>query len=511
MKKNNFKFILKFFLIIILCATTFSVRFFMLQKSNEPNGLDGYFYALQAKSFVERGYLENPSIAPGYYLCGLCSFFTKSPIIAVKIWSAISSTLVSLAIFLILFTSTKNFLISTTGFLLSAASPVFTVFSINYINNQTGIFFLLFFILSILKFLESLSKKYLIIGSIFFILASISHKVTMIYSFVFTIVIFLPTFIQFIKNQFKFFIKGQKAITLVLLFLFFALIFISALLFFNKHSPRFLNAFSMPSLPFLNHKKLCHEITLFGIFEISFYYFIMYIFAIILLLKKLKIHLILFVPVLFFPFLNLDSDMGIRLFSNAIPLTIPLFLYELNLLFNFIARKKIISIFGIIFCLILTCFMFYSPRIYNPKNDPPYKYYKKVVSSIHLEKDNLLIAHLGLNHVYTYYNDLKDALNWLPNFDIPIEKTWRLAYGVNSTYLKLFFDNRYSIENLPKNYSALLIPIDSNYTLLREDLWQFYLKNETPEIAQTYNNWYNPHKKRPDFIRKGKKFVPSKN
>jgi hypothetical protein len=209
MKKNNFKFILKFFLIIILCATTFSVRFFMLQKSNEPNGLDGYFYALQAKSFIERGYLENPSIAPGYYLCGLCSFFTKSPIIAVKVWSAISSTLVSLAIFLILFTSTNFFLISTTGFLLSAASPVFTVFSINYINNQTGIFFLLFFILSILKFLESLSKKYLIIGSIFFILASISHKVTMIYSFVFTIVIFLPTFIRFIKNQFKFFIKGQ--------------------------------------------------------------------------------------------------------------------------------------------------------------------------------------------------------------------------------------------------------------------------------------------------------------
>ena len=39
----------------------------------------------------------------------------------------------------------------------------------------------------------------------------------------------------------------------------------------------------------------------------------------------------------------------------------------------------------------------FTPHVYDPKTDPPYAYYKKVVRDIDLEKDSLLIAHLGLN------------------------------------------------------------------------------------------------------------------
>ena len=150
---------------------------------------------------------------------------------------------------------------------------------------------------------------------------------------------------------------------------------------------------------------------------------------------------------------------------------------------------------------------------YFPKEDPPYSYYKKVASKIQLPSDTLLIAQLGLNHVYTYYNGLKDALNWLPDFEIAQEKIWRLAYGVNSSYLQTFFEEHAlasesvdeRLDEIPENYADLIEPIDSKYTLLCEDLWQFYLSHEEPEIAETYKNWYNPHEVRPSYIRKVKK------
>ena len=66
-----------FFTLLISFALVTGVRFFMLQKSPEPNGLDGYFYALQAKSLVETGHLENPSFQCGYFLCGHVHSFSE--------------------------------------------------------------------------------------------------------------------------------------------------------------------------------------------------------------------------------------------------------------------------------------------------------------------------------------------------------------------------------------------------------------------------------------------------
>lgn len=503
---------LKIIFVLLLFVTVFFIRISMLHKSSEPNGLDGYFYALQARSFVETGHLENLSYEPGYYLCGICSFFTKNAIEGVKIWAAISSALISLGIFLVIFSLTKNFIFSITGFLLASASPVISSMSLNYINNQTGIFFLLFYAFFLIKFLKSFSKKWIFPCAIFFILSAISHKVTMIYSIALTFVILLP----FIKKLFtSYFSKLKKFQKLILIFLFsiiFIFVCIAGILFFRRHSPRFINAFSLPSLPFMNHRSLAQNVTIAGTFEITFYYIALYILGIISIFKKSQRHLILLIPVLFFPFLNLESDMGTRLFTNAVPLAIPFLIYEISL---FVKFPKTLNAF---FCICLLAGMFFTPHVYNPKNDPPYSYYRKIVSKVHLEEGSLLIAHLGLNHVYTYYNGLQDALNWLPDFEIPIEKTWRLAYGADYYYLVDFLEERnffageinssseinsFTTENsiLPATQN-LIQQINADYVLLREDLWQFYLENEDEEIAETYKNWYNPYQVRPAYIRK---------
>lgn len=508
--------LLKYLLPIVLFACVFCVRLSMLQKSSEPNGLDGYFYALQARSFVETGHLENPSHEPGYYLCGICSLFTKNPILGVKVWSALSSALSSLAVFLIIFALSGQILLSLLGFLLSAASPSFSSMSLNFINNQTGICFLLFYAFFLVRALKSWHKKsspktliFRIFPCVtFFVLSVISHKVTMISAFALTFVIFLLYTMRFARGIWGRLGKPLRIFFVALILLAAAVVFVAGILFFSRHAPRFMNAFSLPS--FTNHNSIDRSVTKFGSAEIAFYALALYCVSVLAVFKKSPYrNLLLLVPFLYFPFWNLESDMAVRILMSAVPLGIPLFLYEVHLLFPENFLPKIRKIACSLLSLSLLAGLFFTPRVYNPKKDPPYSYYKKVVSKIQLPSDTLLIAHLGLNHVYTYYNGLKDALNWLPDFEIAPEKTWRLSYGVNSSYLESFFEEHAlsdEIQNeIPENYADLIEPIDSKYTLLREDLWQFYLSHEEPEIAETYKNWYNPHEVRPSYIRKVKK------
>ena len=501
MTKTTKTSLLKYLLPIVLFACVFSVRLSMLQKSSEPNGLDGYFYALQARSFVETGHLENPSHEPGYYLCGICSLFTKNPILGVKVWSALSSALSSLAVFLILLALSGQILLSLLGFLLSAASPSFSSMSLNFINNRA----------LKLRFQKS-SPKTLIFRIfpcvVFFVLSVISHKVTMIFAFALTFVIFLLYIMRFARGIWGRLGKPLRIFFVALILLAAAVVFVAGILFFSRHAPRFMNAFSLPA--FGSHNSIDRSVTKFGSAEIAFYALGLYLVSVLALFKKSPHrNLLLLVPFLYFPFWNLESDMAVRILMSSVPLGIPLFLYEVHLLFPENAFPKVRKIACSLLCLSLLACLFFTPRVYNPKKDPPYSYYKKVVSKIQLPADTLLIAHLGLNHVYTYYNGLKDALNWLPDFEIAPEKTWRLSYGVNSAYLESFFEEHAlsdEIQNeIPENYADLIEPIDSKYTLLREDLWQFYLSHEEPEIAETYKNWYNPHEVRPSYIRKVKK------
>lgn len=516
MKKQTARLLVKFLLPLVIFACVFCVRLSMLQKSSEPNGLDGYFYALQARSFVETGHLENPSHEPGYYLCGICSLFTKNPILGVKVWSALSSALSSLAVFLILFALSGQISLSLLGFLLSAASPSFSSMSLNFINNQTGICFLLFYAFFLVRALklrfQKSSPKTLILRIFpcvtFFVLSVISHKVTMIFAFTLTFVIFLLYILRFARGIWGRLGKPLRIFFVALILFALAAVFVAGILFFSRHAPRFMNAFSLPS--FRNHNSIDRSVTKFGSAEIAFYALVLYCVSVIALFKKSPHrNLLLLVPLLYFPFWNLESDMAVRILMSSVPLGIPLFLYEVHLLFPENSFPKVRKIACSLLCLSLLAGLFFTPRVYNPKKDPPYSYYKKVVSKIQLPADTLLIAHLGLNHVYTYYNGLKDALNWLPDFEIAPEKTWRLSYGVNSSYLESFFEEHAlsgEIQNeIPKNYADLIEPIDSKYTLLREDLWQFYLSHEEPEIAETYKNWYNPHEVRPSYIRKVKK------
>ena len=471
----------KILLIAALTIFTAATRLSMLQKSSEPNGLDGYYYALQAKSFALTGHLENPSHEPGYYLCGIFAKLTQDPITGCKIYSALSSALICAGVFFLLYSLTKNFIAGTIGFLLCACSPCIASISTNYINNQTGIVFFLLFA-------AFCARKKIIPSVIFFLLSCLSHKVTLAYALI------LVALIVFQK------IERKKLLIIPLTA---TLIMGTALLVFQL--PRFRSSVAMPSLLFAN-KSITRQIS-FGAYEMTAVcllswgctiWFLACAFLKNNFSRTKAICIFILNTIMFFPFWNFSSgnEMGIRLYLSAMPFGFALIVFTAFTLIKsekFGTRTKI-TVSCTTAILLLSTSAFVTPKIYNPRHDPPYKYYKSIVENIELNDDSLLIAHLGLNHTYTYYKNLRWSLNYIPDFPVK-GGVWRLAYGASKIRIE---------EVLQIGNSADITETNSEYILIKENIWQQYLEKEEKEISDSFKNWYNPYTVRPSFIRRKK-------
>lgn len=474
--------------VFVIAVLIFAVRLYMLLKSNHPTGMDGYFYALQAKSLLVNGSLENPDHELGYFFCGFFSWIFNNPILGCKVWAALSSMLISVNIFILLKKVSKDkIIIPMAGLLISASCVSLTLFNVNFINNQTGLVFFLSYCTALYSFInfKAGTKKQkigLFILSLILLFCSIlCHLVSAAYAFIFTAVMVI--------KRFK--LKNQIILTVIFL--------IAAILLFFNQLPRFNSVFAIgPVLPLFS--KTMTTLAGFPVcIEISSWFIFTWILAIVYSIKIKKFDfLILVIPVLFFPFWNLNIlDMGYRMLLNGIPCAIVLDLYLLDKLLSGYCENIIYkNVFGVIFVINLVA-LFSTPKLYNPRKDPPFDFYKSVVEQIDLSDDSLLIAHLPINHVYTYYCNLRDGLNYEADFYVPEGKTWRLAYGTNADYLKQFF-GEFEEEEL----DLLIKQLSQEYTLIREDLWQRYLKYEEDEIVESLMNFYNPHTLRPQFIRK---------
>ena len=334
--------IINILIIILTIITIFLLRFLILFKTSHPTGLDGYYYALQAKSFALTGKLENPDYEAGYYICGIFALIFKNAILGCKIWAALSSTLISVSIFILVKTISRNNKAAFFALVLSVLSPSLTVFEINYINNQTGLMFFFFYaacFFTLVFNFKNLSKKQriliIILCPVLFILSCMSHLVSTAYCFIFTIIILAQKLSA--KKQLVLVCTGIAA---------FILLFISQI-------GRFKSVFSLtPVLPvFSNYfrTKLGFSVCL----EMTLYFILSYALSIILLIKTRKFNLLLLLPlILFFPFWKLDSlDMGYRMLLNAVPCGICFTIIMLSKSFPQITKIK--PLFFSIFCIVL--------------------------------------------------------------------------------------------------------------------------------------------------------------
>jgi hypothetical protein len=452
-------------------------RLIMLFRSPEPNGLDGAFYAMEFRSIMERGYLENRDWSPIFSIGGFISLIFGNALWGVKITSAFLSAGLSLGVFSFLHAMNRqNKTRALFGAVLVGISPSLAYMSVNYLNNSGGLMFALFSCSTGLGLLHRFTWKKLIAFVLLTILSLLSHRVSAVYLFV-ILGFSALTRVWSVNNRLvRWFLPGGAL-------LFF---FLASLTLNPADIQRFSGAFSFsPILPILSvpmRKILPHAV----LWEMSLYFCLAYgllFYGIFKNRRTLKVYL--FVPFFFFPFWDLSTlNMGYRLWLSSIPAGI-IFLCSAPF---FPGERK--GYGKLLLCL--PVFLLTIP-VYQPPKDPPYQKYREVVQSLELDEDSLLIAHLGLNHIYTYEKGFKDALNYLPDFPVPEEKLWRLAYYAPQLTLSRLFP-----ENMARGEIQFL-PYD--YTLIREDLWQKYLHWEDEEIITSLTNWYNPDKTRPDFIR----------
>lgn len=477
------------FILFLCTAFVFSVRLYMLNKSPEPAGLDGYYYALQAKSFMQYGKLENPDYKIGYYLCGIASLFCGDAITGCKTIAALMSALLCLGVYIVLRSMKIPYLPSLTGFFLCGSSFAAASMATNYINNLTGMVFFLFYTAVLIQLcyqdIQISKVRYIlriILAVLLFLCCVFSHLVSAACAFLFTVILFLRK--RPLHHQIAF-----LTISMIL-----------GVIIFSRQLPRFASVFaSGPVLPvfsaFMRNTigmRICSELSVLFITA-----WLLCIFRTLQCARKKYLDLaVLAAPILFFPFWNLNVlDMGYRMLLSAVPAGIIILILGIHNMLIQSGRNRTI-LFSIILCVTIPGTII-SVHSYNPSHDPPFPYYRQVIQDIELPDDSLLIAHLGLNHVYTYYKNLRDCLNYEPDFPVPPEKLWRLAYGVHIISLE---NNLADLSR--EDFSRYIHPIDSHYTLIREDVWQRYLQNEEEAIAATYNNWFNPHTVRPQFIRK---------
>lgn len=472
----------KYLFLSLLLSFVFCVRFLMLLQSSEPAGLDGYFYALQAKSFALTGVLENPDYKIGYYLCGIFAFIFRNAVLGCKIYAAFISALLIFSVYKVLKSLKTDESFAFFGAVLCALTFSASSMCINYINNLTGITFFMLYASSVFTLESKHNRKIkdFILPAIYFVLSVLSHLVAAAFVFIFTVLIIVRKLS--VKKQIIFLLAS----------------FMAGLAVFSSQFPRFKSVFAfMPVLPVFSdfmRKSIGTRV----VFEISIIFVLCWIIFLVAIFKSVKTKkidlIILGIPVLFFPFWNLNIlDMGYRMLLSAVPCGIVIIIFVMNKIILY-SKKSL-------FCLILTIALlpsiYFTKSAYDISRDPPYKYYRRIVEKIDLPDDSLLIAHLGINHVYTYYNNLRDALNYEPDFDVPKDKLWRLVYGVN--YLAIE-DKLY--DESEETLNECIQILDSSYLLIREDLWKKFIEREEEIYVENYLNWYNPHTVRPTFIRK---------
>ncbi len=476
--------------VILLCLGVFTARLAMFSRSPEPNGADGYFYAMEARSFMERGYLENFSLSPPYYFCGILAFLARDPVLGVRLCSALFSALLPLGMFLLAGNVPRsNKLLPVFVAALAACSPSLVYMSVNYIANLCGLCLGIFSLAQFGRAVEKPGVLRFLGFAVLAILAALSHM---------SVAVYLAASLSVYALS-----RIGKPWIIALM----ALGFLAGGIVFREQLNRFAGVFALgPVLPALSpvfRMRLPAAVSV----ELTILMLAAYGSAIVAFLKTCRFeYWFLLVPVFYFPFWNLSSlDMGFRLMLAAGPAGILFFAYALQSFakgekessMRSLPKKGFMSTYGaagtaVLCALSLAGGIF----IYDPRRDPPYAAYKRVVEPIELPDDSLLIAHIGLNHVYTYAKKFRDALNYVPDFPVLREQLWRIAHGVSWSLLAA----QYSVESA----LGLLKDLPGDYVLIREDLWQAYLAGEEPQQREALRNWYNPYSTRPAFIR-GKK------
>lgn len=466
---------------LILFLLALLIRWLALNQTPYANGWDGYYYVMQAHSWLTYHHLQSPdySLIYPYYIA--LSYFLGQYELAYKMGAALLSAAFSLSCFLIIYKSTKNPWIAILAASITIFSPGITFFTAQFPKNLLGLLFLCWLVYFAIR------RKY-IFAFLCFILCALAHRMTAGLGLIVLIMSVLPAL------NWKIIVGSM--ITLITFSLLPGILHISDMERFNGafNSTPILTPYAFIQLGVTQH----------------FFWWILEIICICLALlgmtyqlmkeawqKKITAPTLIIAALLFitvFPFFRMDyGSMGYRFFLIS-PFILP---------FTVIYWPQFKNQFYSISACLLVVSAFWSKNAYQPYyHDAPNKQYiafaNKVMQQYSPEQFPLIIAHKGLAEVIIYKTEF-DALNWAPPPDIPHEKVLRIVHNLPKVVLKDILDD---VQMQKVMYFS------HNYSIMPETLWDNLLseikRQKADACMQMIMEGNNPIKSRPQYLKKGK-------
>ncbi|NQZ77924.1 MAG: hypothetical protein HRT61_17735 [Ekhidna sp.] len=462
-------------------SASFILRYISLNQTPYPNGWDGYYYVMQAHSWLTYGHLQSLDYSLIYPYFTLLSYLVGDYALAFKVGAALLAGALSVATFY-LFTHDgegrwKTILFSS--YLIF--SPTLTYFISQFPKNALG---LIFFLL----LLRSIDSKRWRQSFLFAVLSLLTHRMTGGLSL---LVLFLVGISRF---HWKCIVTGLIAMGIFSLLP--GILHISDL-------QRFEGELSLvPQFAPLSFYNMFESISTWWVAELV----IVTLGILFVLLTGIRhwfsknqsalvrsvLPFILIITL--FPFFQFtDGSIGFRFFLIA---PIIVMLLSIRLL-------KINSLFAILSSILFFVTGIFSYKAYDPiKYDPPNQWYDVIVDRLTetYEPDNypLVIVHKSLAEMIIYKTDF-DALNWSPPSGMNSHEILRIVHN-----LEYFHFTRYLNEEEMTKVTKLL----PHYYLTTEANWET-LSSRAAEandanLQRLIREGKNPLEARPTYLKKGK-------
>ncbi|WP_258102193.1 hypothetical protein [Marinoscillum pacificum] len=462
---------------LLLFLLSFSFRFWTYNQSSYANGWDAYFYIVQIKSYIEEGSMHSSRVSLFYPLLLAVQFLNGNYELTYKMASSILVGGFSLQ----LFRTAKSLAPESNFYYLIGAytlfSPQLTYFGAQFAKNLMGV---VFFLLLVEYAVRSRWFRVLVIG----VMNLFVHKMTAGLSIVFTPIIALKDHIKGVLWKYVLI----TVLVLIVTFVVFPQLIVEI--------PLISSRFGSPNLAGIKFIESIQEsITLEWKIEIISIY-VLFSLAIIKVIYSKSVSLIWYVLLLLllgltFPLLEWSvlglSYRLLMVFLILCPILIACFPLKIE-------KKSLV-----ILCSFLTSGGIYSSINYPyDKLDPPYAtydYLTKKVERLDLSPE-LIIMHKALAEYYTFKTG-KDAIPWVPEYDIPVEALWRVGYGISAKELAYFAEIDDS--------SGLVYELSPSYILASEEVWQramSQIQQEDSEFLEHLMTWRNPHEIRPAYLLK---------
>jgi hypothetical protein len=467
---------------VSIFLSSFLLRFLIYHSSSFANGWDAYFYIVQIKSYVEEDAMHSNRISLFYPLLLGWYYLLQDYELVYQLVSALIVGAFSLQLF-----RTANSLNSASDskYLIAAYtlfSPHLTFVGSQFPKNLLGVVVLLVLVEYLIK------SKYLKAGMAVLV-GFFVHKMTAGLSIV--LLVFFP--LAKLLKQYIPYLFMLVIASVGVLILFPDLI---QSLSFGRDG----FGFGRPVWHGWEFIKLLNEsITGIWIGEIVFAHLLFLLLCGFAMIKRntnpqwivlLAVLLACIFPLLEWSALGLSYRL-LMVFLILAPLLASYFKLELktNLL---IATCSIFTVAGV-----------YSTYSYpGDQLDPPYgtyKYLTKKIEELETIDPELIIIHKSFAEYYTFKTG-RDALPWIPEYEISKSKLWRVAYGINLKTISYYADDSLEIEK-----SAF--QLSPSYVFLREDLWSKCIRRieqEDPDLFLELSGWKNPDVIRPDYLLKNK-------